>query len=147
MDENWLSLLSGIVVALPGILALIIGWRRTRAEASKVGNDDLRETNKLLTADNQRLRENMREFDATLKALRLDIVAMRKEYDAEIEKLRDENARLTAMVAELQQANASMTSAISSLQEENIELRQGIDLLSKQIEQLGARPIYHPRTR
>lgn len=135
--SDWLPLFSGIIAALPGLLALLLNLRRAKAETAKVGNDDLRATNAQLVADNQRLRDNLRQFDTALQELRLEMAAMRKDHAAEIRAVRMEYEAEVVV----------LRNAISTLQEENVELQHGVAALSRQIELLGERPVYKPRPR
>jgi Skp family chaperone for outer membrane proteins len=89
---DWaITLVVAALASLPGVLAYLGQRRKSDAEAAKLHADvgrvepeALRRLNLDLVADNQRLRENLAQFDNELKAIREDMAAMRREYDAEI---------------------------------------------------------------
>lgn len=127
-------ILAAVVSLLTVLFTLRAQNRKLNAEASRAEqetettqNGDLRATNAQLVQDNQRLRDNLRQFDDELRKIRTEMAAMRREYDAEIAKLRAENA-----------------SAQRKFEKERRSLYKGIKTLVRQLSEHGLEPCWMP---
>lgn len=147
--SDWLTLLAAFLATLPGIYAILANRRRVNAETVKTMGDDLRATNAQIVTDNQRLRDNLAEFDERLKSLRLEMSEARTAHDAEMAALRQTNADLRVDVETLRSENADLSALmktqgqrITELETENAALREGIETLTQQVERMGETPAY-----
>lgn len=147
--QDWITLLAAFLATLPGIYAILANRRRVNAETVKTMGDDLRATNAQIVTDNQRLRDNLAEFDERLKSLRLEMSEARTAHDAEMAALRQTNADLRADVETLRSENADLSALmktqgqrITELETENAALREGIETLTQQVERMGETPAY-----
>lgn len=147
--QDWITLLAAFLATLPGIYAILANRRRVNAETVKTMGDDLRATNAQIVTDNQRLRDNLAEFDERLKSLRLEMSEARTAHDAEMAALRQTNADLRVDVETLRSENADLSALmktqgqrITELETENAALREGIETLTQQVERMGETPAY-----
>lgn len=146
---DWFTILAALLATIPGVYAILANRRKVNAETIKTMGDDLRATNAQIVTDNQRLRDNLAEFDERLKCLRLQMAEMRAMHDTEIEALRQVNTDLRADVETLRSENADLSALlktqgqrITELETENAALREGIETLTQQVERLGETPAY-----
>jgi len=147
--SDWFTVLAALLATIPGVYAILANRRKVGAETIKTMGDDLRATNAQIVTDNQRLRDNLAEFDERLKCLRLQMAEMRAMHDTEIEALRQVNTDLRADVETLRTENADLSALlktqgqrITELETENAALREGIETLTQQVERLGETPAY-----
>ncbi|OQA20935.1 MAG: hypothetical protein BWY63_01434 [Chloroflexi bacterium ADurb.Bin360] len=147
--SDWFTILAAFLATIPGVYAILANRRKVNAETVKTMGDDLRATNAQIVTDNQRLRQNLTDFDERLKCLRVEMAEARAACDAEIAALRETNAGLRADVETLRGENADMSDLlkrqgqrITELETENETLKAGVELLTQQVERLGETPAY-----
>lgn len=125
MADWGMQLIGSLVVALPGILALILGARKDRAEATDLIT---KAALNLVEPQNVRIREMSIKID---------------EQEAEIAELRTENAVLFRRV----EASERITAEIERVLDEFERLLAGAHLLHNQVIDLNATPIFVPPDR
>jgi len=119
MHEWMTTLLTAVLGSIiPAAILVLASRRKTSAETSKIGNDDLRATNALLLQDNAQLREALSKFDEELLEIRTNMATMCSGYSAELDKLRADNAALRVQIASLEESVRQRDAHITSLEKQ-----------------------------
>jgi|GEM_PF-5321583 len=157
MSSDILALLGIIISPILGVAAGMFTIRaqnrklhaeacKTEQEAENVQDESLRQTNAQLVQDNQRLRENLRQFDDEFKNIRIEMATMRREHDAEIATMRREyDAKMATMRREYDAEIAQMRADQRRFEKERRVLYDGVKLLIRQLAENGLEPCWAPQ--
>lgn len=117
MHEWITTLLTAILSSIvPTVILALASRRKTSAEVERIHNDDWRATHAALLQDNNQLRQALSAFDNELFEIRANMAKMCNDYNAELEKLRSDNAQFRAQVACLEDLVKKRDAHIATLE-------------------------------
>lgn len=141
MNDAVLALLLATVAASPGVIALIVNQRKTRAESNSLEVQTLRDTIDSIRVDGIETRKALEELEAKFKECKEDLegtIAEQAVLNRAFAKLQQDFMEVQRAKELLQQAVIDRDKQIYSLRARIIELETQLIALKKRIDGDGS---------